>query len=298
MRARQQPPDRRVPGGNEDLIVIHARSYHPQDIELTVHQSSPLLSHGQSAAFAAADDGEERLVIVTEVSRQAGRLDVGKVAATIRAAVAAEHRLQVHAVVLLPAGALPKTSCGQVHRRRCAALFERGRLPELSRSVLTQTPGGGRLRLGRNALLALSSATRRVLLREYLCRLVASACQVEEADLGDAPLAALGTDTYAMISIRYSVETDLGVHLTLADLSQAASPTELAAQLDERLAVTAAARSGILPAEEAGDAPAPPDLTHVVRHYSWIGGSRMPAPPKPGFVTVRNDRKGAAVPLR
>jgi hypothetical protein len=256
-------------GRNEDLIVIHARSYHPQDIEFTVRQSSPLLSRGQSAAFAAADDGEERLVIVTEVSRQAGRLDVGKLAATIRAAVAAEHCLQVHTVVLLPIGALPRTSGGQVHRRHCGALFECGRLPELSRSVLTQMPGGGRLRLERDALLALSFVARRALLREYLCRLVATVCQVEEAVLGDALLAALGTDTYAMINIGYSVEADLGVHLTLADLSQAASPTELAAKLDEQLAVTAASPPEVLPAE-AGNASAPPDLTHVIRHYSWI----------------------------
>jgi hypothetical protein len=289
MRAPQQPPDRRALGRNEDPIVIHARNYYPQDIEFTVRQSSPLLSRGQSAAFAAADDGEERLVIVTEVSRQAGRLDVGKVAATIRAAVAAEHCLQVHTVVLLPIGALPRTSGGQVHRRHCGALFQCGRLPELSRSVLTQMPGGGRLRLGRDALLALSFVARRALLREYLCRLVATACQVEEADLGDALLPALGTDTYAMINIGYSVEADLGVHLTLADLSQAVSPTELAAKLDEQLAVTAASPPEVLPAGEAGNAPAPPDLTHVIRHYSWIDRSRVPALPEPDFVTARGD---------
>jgi hypothetical protein len=227
-----------IPGA-EDIITIRARGHYPQDIELTVQQSNPVLRPGRGAAFTVANDDEERLVIVTEVSQQAGRLDVGKVAATIRAAVAAEHRLQVHTVVLLPPGALPKSSSGKVRRRHCAALFERGRLPELSRSVLGQLPGGGRLRLGRHALLAVPSAARRGLLREYLCRLVAMACQVEAADLGDASLSALGTDTHAMVNIRDSVETDLGVHLTLADLSQAASPTELAARVDELLTVTA-----------------------------------------------------------
>jgi Phosphopantetheine attachment site len=238
--------------------VRAVRSTRAEEIERTVRQSSPVLGSGLSAAFAVADDGEKRLVIVTEVSRPAGRIDVGQVAAAIRAAVTAEHGLQVHTVVLLPPGALPRTSSGEVQRRRCATLFERGRLPELSRSVLAQTRGNGRLGLGRPALLALSSSARRALLREYLCRLLASACQVAEADLGDAPLSALGTDTRAMINIRYSVETDLGVHLTLADLSRAGSPTELAARIDELLAASASV---------------PPEPAHVVRHYSWIGAA-------------------------
>jgi Phosphopantetheine attachment site len=202
--------------------------------------------------------------------------------------VAAEHGLQVHAVVLLPPGALPKTPNGKVQRRRCAALFEQGRLPELSRSVLAQLPGGDRLRLVRQALLAMPAAARRDLLRVYLGRLVASTCQVEEAEVADAALLALGIDTYAMINIRYAVETDLGVHLTLTDLSQAASLTELAARLDELLASTA-----VPPRPAAENAPAPPDLAHFVRHYSWISGSRMPAHPKPGIVSARGDRQGS-----
>jgi acyl-CoA synthetase (AMP-forming)/AMP-acid ligase II len=223
-----------------DLIVIRGRHYRPQDIELTVAQSSPVLRHGRVAAFTVADDGEERLVTVSEVSRPTGRLDAGQVAAAIRAAVAAEHCLQVHTVVLLPPGVLPETSRGEVQRRRCAVLFERGRLPELSRSVLAPVPeGSDLLRLRREALLALPSAVRRELLHQYLRRLMASTRQVEETDRGDTQRLALGTDTPAMISIRYSVKTDLGVHLTLADLSTAAGLGELAARLDELLAVAA-----------------------------------------------------------
>jgi len=231
------------------------RRCRPQDIELTVRECSPVLRHGRNAAFAVAYNSDERLVVVTEISRQADRIHAGELAATIRAAVAAEHCLQVHTVVLLPSGALPETSSGQVQRHRCAVLYERGRLPELSRSVLTPMTGDAQRPLGRPALLALPPAVRRDLLREYLCRLIASSCQVAEADLGDAPLSALGTDTYAMINIRYSVKTDLGVHLCLADISRAASPAGLAARVDELLAVTTG--------------PLPPEGPHIVRQYSW-----------------------------
>lgn len=282
-----------VVGRIADLIVIGGRDYHPQDIELTVQQCGAVLRQARGAAFTVADDGEERLVIVTEVSRPAARLDVGKVAAAIRAAVAAEHRLQVHTVVLLPPGALPKTSSGKVQRRLCAALFERGRLPELSRSVLAQMSGGDRLRLGRHALLSVPSTARRDLLREYLSRLVASTLQVEEAELGDAPLLALGADTYAMINIRYSVETDLGVRLTLADLSQAASLTELAVRLDELVS-----EFELQFVEEAENAPASANPAHFVRHYSWISGSRIPAHPKPDIATARGERQRSTSPSR
>ncbi len=227
-----------VAGRVEDVIVIRGRDYDPQDIELTVQQSSPVVRHGQSAAFTVTGGGEEQLVIVTEVSRPAGRLDVGQVAATIRAAVAAEHCLQVHTVALLPPDVLPTMSGGRVQRRLCATRFELGRLPELSRSVLAErAEGSDLLRLGRQALLALPPAARLDLLREYLRRLLASARRAGAAEQGkDATLLPLGADTHAMINIRYSLETDLGVHLTLADLSKATSPSELAYRLDELLA--------------------------------------------------------------
>lgn len=243
-----------VAGRTEDVIVIRGRDFDPQDIELTVQQSSPVLRHGRSVAFTVTGGGEERLVIVTEVSRPAGRLDVGQVAATIRAAVAAEHCLQVHTVALLPPDALPTTSDGLPQRRLCATRFELGRLPELSRSVLAQrAEGGDLLRLGRQALLALPPAARRDLLREYLRRLLASVGRAGAREQGEdaAPLP-LGADTHAMVNIRYSLETDLGVHLTLADLSKATSLSELASRLDELLASSVApARHEALPADRS-----------------------------------------------
>lgn len=219
-----------------------------------MRRSSPVVRHGRTAAFTVTGGGEERLVIVTEVSRRFGRLDVGEVAATIRAAVAAEHCLQVHTVALLPPDVLPTTSGGRVQRRLCATRFELGRLPELSRSVLAQWPeGGDLLRLGRQALLALPPAARRDLLREYLRRLLASVGRAGAAEQReDATLLPLGADTHAMINIRYSLETDLGVHLTLADLSKAASLSELASRLDELLASNVApTRHEVLPADRS-----------------------------------------------
>lgn len=112
-----------VMGRVKDLIVIRGRNYHPQDIELTAEGSSPVLRRGRGAAFTVTDDGEEQLVVTYEVVRQLDNVDVGKAVTAIRAAVAAEHGVAVHTVVLLPPGGIPKTPNGKIKRRLTAEWF-------------------------------------------------------------------------------------------------------------------------------------------------------------------------------
>ncbi|MET0395452.1 MAG: fatty acyl-AMP ligase, partial [Longimicrobiaceae bacterium] len=119
-----------ITGRLKDLIVIRGRNHYPQDIEMTAAHSHPALRAGSSAAFSVDDGGEERLVVVQEVSRQASAgLDVEEVAAAIRRAVAGEHGVQVHAVAVARTGGVPKTTSGKVQRRACRAAFLAGDLP-------------------------------------------------------------------------------------------------------------------------------------------------------------------------
>jgi acyl-CoA synthetase (AMP-forming)/AMP-acid ligase II/aryl carrier-like protein len=231
-----------VTGRIKDLIIVRGRSHHPQDIEYTAECSSPVLRAGRGAAFTVADYGQERLVIAYEVNRQAGAVNVGVVAGAIRAAVAAEHQLQVHTVVLLAPGRIPKTSSGKIQRRFCAALFEQGKLVELGRSAFAYVPESVGLHLDLPGLLAVPAGGRQGLLREYLRRLVASACQIDSREVAtDAPLLALGVDSCAMVRIQHSIETDLGAHLTASDLAHAATLEDLAIRLNGQLEIAAAA---------------------------------------------------------
>src|SRR6185369_11915116 len=111
-----------VTGRLKDLIIIRGRNYFPQDIELTVEDSHPSLRRGCCAAFSVDVLGEEHLVVAQEVERQRG-LDLTPVIGAIRQAVSEEHELQVHAIVLLKAGSLPKTSSGKIQRHACKARF-------------------------------------------------------------------------------------------------------------------------------------------------------------------------------
>ncbi len=113
-----------VTGRIKDLIIIRGRNHYPQDIEQTVEKSHPSLQHSAGATFSVEIDGEERLVIVQEVKRTHIRnLPVDEVLGNIRQAVTQEHQVQIHALLLLEPGTIPKTSSGKIQRRACREGF-------------------------------------------------------------------------------------------------------------------------------------------------------------------------------
>ena len=112
-----------VTGRLKDLIIIRGRNHYPQDIELTVEQSHSALLSNSGAAFSVEVDGEEQLVIVQEIDRHYRKFDLDDLIDTIRQAVAEQHELQAHSIVLLKFGSVPKTSSGKIQRHACRAEF-------------------------------------------------------------------------------------------------------------------------------------------------------------------------------
>lgn len=119
-----------VAGRRKDLIILHGRNIHPQDIERVAEESHPALRQGGCAAFSVDVDGEERLVIVQEVDVRK-QPDLEQVARDLRRAVMQEHGIPVHALVLLKPGIIPKTSSGKLQRARCREAFRQGELETL-----------------------------------------------------------------------------------------------------------------------------------------------------------------------
>jgi fatty acid CoA ligase FadD32 len=107
-----------VTGRIKDLIIVDGRNHYPQDIELTVQEAHPAVRPDHVAAFALAGESTERLVVVAERNRREprARLDPDEVEAAVRAAVAIEHELSVHAFVLVEPGGVARTSSGKVAR--------------------------------------------------------------------------------------------------------------------------------------------------------------------------------------
>jgi acyl-CoA synthetase (AMP-forming)/AMP-acid ligase II len=131
-----------VTGRMKDVVVQRGRNHDPQDLEHAASTSHPALRPGHAAAFARADD-DERLVLVQEVERRSAALAAAdptlraEATGAVRAAVSRTAGLQVWRVVLVPHGALPRTSSGKVRRRACRDLLERGELVELAGPTAT-----------------------------------------------------------------------------------------------------------------------------------------------------------------
>jgi acyl-CoA synthetase (AMP-forming)/AMP-acid ligase II len=121
-----------VTGRLKDLIIIRGRNHHPEDIELTVAESHPDLRPGCGTAFGVEHDGEERLVVVQEARARNGALREEEIFGAIRDAVARDHGLAVHGIVLLAPGTVPKTSSGKVRRRASKEVFLQGRLEKVA----------------------------------------------------------------------------------------------------------------------------------------------------------------------
>ena len=117
-----------VTGRLKDLIVIRGHNHYPQDIEDTVCRLHEAFRPNSTAAIGCFIDGEERLVILQEIDRPQRKLDADTLRREIVRAVAEQHQLQVHEIVFLRNGALPKTTSGKVRRHECRRRYESAQL--------------------------------------------------------------------------------------------------------------------------------------------------------------------------
>ena len=120
-----------VCGRSKDLIILHGRNYHPQDIEWTASQVEGV-RRGNVIAFGLhhPDLGREYVVVAAEV-RQVGDAEDAAGAALrrqIETRVLEALALKVDEVVLLPPGSLPKTSSGKLQRSKAAEMYARSEL--------------------------------------------------------------------------------------------------------------------------------------------------------------------------
>jgi acyl-CoA synthetase (AMP-forming)/AMP-acid ligase II/aryl carrier-like protein len=230
-----------VTGRLKDLVIIRGCNHAPQDIERSVEVSHTALRAGCGAAFSVDVDGDEQLVVVHEVKRQHLSVDTEEVAAAIRRAVAEDHELEVHAVVLLRTGRLPKTSSGKVQRRACRDAFLRGTLQQVGQSVRPprrwtrpgdEEPAGAVLA----AVLGVDQARRLPILVAYLRQRIAAAVGMSAEEVGvDQPLVALGLDSLRLLELKQRIETELGVAVQLQRLIDRPTIAELGATVLDAL---------------------------------------------------------------
>ena len=117
-----------VTGRIVDLLTLDGRNVYPQEIEAAAADAAALVRRGYVAAISAPVDGAERLVVIAERATGTSRSDPSEAAEAIRLAVKRRHGLDVADILLLPAGAIPRTTSGKLARRACRTQYLQGSL--------------------------------------------------------------------------------------------------------------------------------------------------------------------------
>jgi amino acid adenylation domain-containing protein len=214
-----------VTGRLKDLIIIRGQNHYPQDIERTIEQSHPSLRPGSGAAFTVEVDGEERLVVAQELNVRK-QVNGAEIIQSIKDAIAEEHELQVHAVVLLKTGSIPKTSSGKIQRNACREKFVSKTLNPVaewemvSRSEIEDETLSAELEIRSVESI---EAWLRIAVGAKV-GIPASAIEVNR------PISSYALDSLAAIELTHEIEAKLGVSLPMVSLLQSVSIAEIAAQ--------------------------------------------------------------------
>jgi amino acid adenylation domain-containing protein len=201
-----------ISGRLKELLVFQGVNHHPEDVEVSSGKAHPRLRTG--VAFSVEADGEEKLVLAHEVDRARDDLPVDEIGQAVRLAVAAEHELPVHEVVLLQPGALPKTSSGKLQRGKARALYLEGALRPV---------GTSRRAAGGEAPPEMVQAIRSLF-----------AAVLGVAAVGpDEDFFALGGHSLLATQLASRVRETLGTDLPLRAIFESPTPRALAARLRE-----------------------------------------------------------------
>ena len=187
-----------ITGRLKELIIIRGRNYYPQDIERTARESCPAVRLGTGAAFSVSAQTGERMVLVQEVPRRQ-KVDADQIFRSIREAIAEEHEVQIHEIVLVTPGSVPRTSSGKIQRSLCRKEFLEGRLVVIERWRAEQG-------------LAVRPLFDDEGVQSWLVAQVASAIGVDPGRIDiHRPLVSLGLDSLSAVELAHKVERTLGL---------------------------------------------------------------------------------------
>jgi len=222
-----------ITGRIKDLIIIRGRNFYPQDIEQALTGEIPALVPDSCVAFSINRESEEQLIVAAEITRAAMRSgDYEVITAAMRKLLAEVCELAAAELVLVQAGAVPKTSSGKICRQPCKQMYLENSLPVLFRSgdapVECAPVGeqGGLKALEENspeyqllqqALWAVPQVQRAPLITRFLKHRMARLLKVEESLVAtDSPLRSLGLDSLKAVELKHAADDLLGTDAPLS----------------------------------------------------------------------------------
>jgi amino acid adenylation domain-containing protein len=232
-----------VTGRLKDMLIVHGRNLYPQDIERTVERADAALRSGHGAAFGVDSPAGEQLVAVQEVRRDAENADLDAILQAIRQAVADYHELPIHAIVLVRAGSVPRTTSGKIQRRSCKQKFIDGEFEilRMSRPSLPAMQSGNSAPTITELRSEPDSQRRLAKLERFVAECVAKRAGQDLQTLSlEATLIEAGLDSLTTFQLLEDIQASLGIALPPSAVLNGTSLRGLAERLLERLEDAAA----------------------------------------------------------
>jgi amino acid adenylation domain-containing protein/FkbH-like protein len=212
-------------GRLKDLIIIRGRNLYPQDLEFSVGLCDPALRPGCTAVFSVTARGAEKIVVIQEIDRR-WRSDLEKVIEKIRQVIAEEHEVNAHAVILIKAGTIPKTSSGKIQRYLCREAFMSDSFDVVGRWIepddeddeinISESPGD------------IESAQD---LEGWLVRQLAASLKTKLSEIDvSRSIIEQGLDSMMAVETMHAIENRLAIKLPISRLLQPLSVSQIAAQ--------------------------------------------------------------------
>lgn len=200
-----------VTGRLKDVIIIRGRNHYPQDVEFTVEHCHYALQENSSAVFSVEISGQECLIVVCEVKRtELKKLNLNEIVNKILVGVSAEHELEVHKVILLRPGSIPKTSSGKIQRSACKA----GVLENKLNVVGEWEKNNNKVSLAEASPSQDDCVKTVVEIETWLIVKVAEILEVSPVEIDrQQPLAIYGLDSLKAVNIAVELEKWLGIEV-------------------------------------------------------------------------------------
>jgi acyl-CoA synthetase (AMP-forming)/AMP-acid ligase II len=136
-----------IAGRAKDLIIIRGRNYAPQEFEELLLDLDGVRTGCAIAVGAFVDGVGEQLIILAEKDSRTARPEE-EIAEEIESRILKALSLNVHDVLLLPSGTLPRTSSGKMRRSEALQQYLQGKLaPPDSVNAVTLLQGLGKSQL-------------------------------------------------------------------------------------------------------------------------------------------------------
>ena len=229
-----------IAGRIKDLIIIRGANYYASDFERILDQGVPGLRAGCNTAFAVERENQEVLILVAEAKRDYLRINgAATIFQAVRAVIAREYPLAIGEIVLVPPGAVPKTSSGKIRRRACRQAYLDGVLRILAVNGEEMMDSREPVREMRQAFVTPSGSTEEESrtvsdVLHFLCLKIARILRCSESEIQtEKSLAELGLNSLQTVGLKHGVdaflEIDLPLHLLLAENSLSTLAKEIAA---------------------------------------------------------------------